>query len=154
MKKWLIFLLILFFGMIIFGIFYFKSPSPQDCRKLGTLMEQDSCYMRNAEIQKSFKVCDNIQDASAKANCYRSVAFIAGDSSICTLINQWDDNSIVIKMDCYLSVAIKNKDSSICNEISSEAGVNYLGFRNSCINSVDTEQCNIVGLYVNCYPIN
>jgi len=75
MKKimYILIIIIILFIIGIIGVFFFKDSS-QDCKRLGTLMEQDNCYMRNAGIKQDFKICNNIQNTQVKANCYNSIS--------------------------------------------------------------------------------
>jgi hypothetical protein len=147
-KKIIIFTIAIILVLIGIGVLYYFLNVEPKCENLGTLMEQDSCYMQIAVKTSNVKLCDKIKNNLNVENCYRTIARNTKDNYICQALPLLEENGQSVKEDCFIDVAVASKDITPCYGISPDRS-GSLSRRDYCMVLVavekrDTSICDII----------
>ena len=118
-----------------------------DCNKLND-RDKANCYKELAYIKRDQSICDNIEVYGIKDQCYTIVAIAKQEASICKNTEDPHYNS-----ECYKGIAIAKNDLRICDEISSEAYKDgcYREFSKAKGNQSVCENIKKQGVKCDCY---
>jgi len=84
---------------------------------------RDDCYDGVARLYKDPEICENISGVRGKSNCYREIALMIENISLCDLIKDYDYGQDL----CYEEVAEALKNPALCEKIK-----HILSFRDDC----------------------
>jgi len=84
----------------------------KDCDSMINEKDKDRCYRDVAIVTQDLSLCGKVQSSDWKDGCFRIIAEYLKDVTICSNVN----HSHVLEV-CYQKVAESKKDDSICNMI-------------------------------------
>jgi len=118
-----------------------EPTSLSDCQSITDQYQKDSCYREIANLKEDKTICADIQTDFVQSLCYSDVACETGDVSICEMFEKELSPTHADTVLCYKCVAIKNNDISLCEKIKD----NY--FKSNCYMDIaysknDPSYCN------------
>tara|TARA_Y100000310_G_scaffold220343_1_gene221852 strand:- start:684 stop:1799 length:1116 start_codon:yes stop_codon:yes gene_type:complete len=95
-----------------------KEPtSLSDCQSITDQYQKDSCYRKIAKLKEDKSICADIQTDFVQSLCYSDVACETGDVSICEMFENELSPTHADTTTCYECVAVKNNDGSLCAKV-------------------------------------
>ena len=90
--------------------------SVDDCENLEGY-SKESCYRKVAELTLDKSICELVEDYYGRISCYTDVVCETGDISICEMLEEELGRSYSSTSICYYCVALVNNDVTVCEKI-------------------------------------